>query len=75
MTPYLKFHPGGVTELMKGAGRDATALCEKAHPYVNVHNMVDKCLVGENLAINSRGTVLMSYPQTTWFSNWDFLTP
>jgi cytochrome b involved in lipid metabolism len=22
ITPYLKFHPGGVTELMKSAGKD-----------------------------------------------------
>lgn len=26
VTPYLRFHPGGVEELMRGAGRDATRL-------------------------------------------------
>jgi cytochrome b involved in lipid metabolism len=26
ITPYLKFHPGGVDELMRVAGRDGTKL-------------------------------------------------
>jgi cytochrome b involved in lipid metabolism len=26
ITPYLKYHPGGVSELMRGAGVDATKL-------------------------------------------------
>ena len=26
MTPYMKFHPGGVDELMRGAGKDCTIL-------------------------------------------------
>ncbi len=26
MTPYLKYHPGGVDSIMKGAGKDATQL-------------------------------------------------
>ena len=26
MTPYMKFHPGGVEELMRGAGKDCTIL-------------------------------------------------
>ncbi len=29
ITPYLDYHPGGVDELMKGAGRDCTALFDK----------------------------------------------
>lgn len=46
ITPYLKFHPGGVRELMRGAGRDATKMFMDAHAWVNVHYMLDKCLVG-----------------------------
>jgi cytochrome-b5 reductase len=26
VTPYMKYHPGGVDELMKGAGMNATDL-------------------------------------------------
>jgi cytochrome b involved in lipid metabolism len=29
MTPYLKFHPGGVKDLMRCAGRDGTKLFSK----------------------------------------------
>lgn len=36
MTPYLKFHPGGVKDLMRVAGRDGTKLfskCKKVNLY------------------------------------------
>ncbi|KAI9033108.1 cytochrome b5-like heme/steroid binding domain-containing protein [Hyaloraphidium curvatum] len=46
VTPYLRYHPGGVKELLRGAGRDATKLFMDAHSWVNVHLMLDKCLVG-----------------------------
>lgn len=46
LTPYLPFHPGGKPLLMKGAGRDSTALFNKYHPWVNVHYMLASCLVG-----------------------------
>ena len=46
VTPYLKFHPGGVKEVMKGAGKDATKLIDKIHAWVNVENMLARCLVG-----------------------------
>ena len=33
--PYLEFHPGGVDEIMRGAGKDATQLfnevCHNVH--------------------------------------------
>ncbi|RMZ80682.1 hypothetical protein DV738_g2722, partial [Chaetothyriales sp. CBS 135597] len=46
ITPYLPFHPGGVAELMKGAGRDAGALFMEVHPWVNWDGMLSECLVG-----------------------------
>jgi cytochrome b involved in lipid metabolism len=46
MTHYVPFHPGGKPILMKGAGRDCTALFRKYHPWVNAHFMLAKCLVG-----------------------------
>ena len=29
VTPYMKFHPGGISELMRGAGQDATILFDE----------------------------------------------
>ncbi|MCO5562909.1 hypothetical protein L7F22_016545 [Adiantum nelumboides] len=46
ITPYLKFHPGGVDMLMKGAGKDCTALFNKYHSWVNAEYLLEKCLVG-----------------------------
>lgn len=46
VTPYMKYHPGGVDELMRGAGINATDLFNKHHPWVNVTSMLEKCLVG-----------------------------
>ncbi|KAI8804559.1 hypothetical protein BJ742DRAFT_760375 [Cladochytrium replicatum] len=46
VTPYLKYHPGGVSQLMRGAGRDATELYLKIHPWVNIDVMLDKCFLG-----------------------------
>jgi cytochrome-b5 reductase len=34
ITPYLDFHPGGVDEIMKGAGIDATKLFQEIHAWV-----------------------------------------
>lgn len=33
ITPYLPFHPGGPTELMKGAGRDVAKLFMEVHSW------------------------------------------
>ncbi|KAM0669823.1 hypothetical protein ACQRIU_000218 [Beauveria bassiana] len=46
VTPYAKFHPGGVPELMRGAARDGTRLFGEVHPWVNYENMLTACLVG-----------------------------
>ncbi|RDA93272.1 hypothetical protein CP533_6476 [Ophiocordyceps camponoti-saundersi (nom. inval.)] len=46
ITPYARFHPGGVPELMRGAARDATALFRQVHPWVNYESMLAACLVG-----------------------------
>ena len=47
ITPYLKFHPGGVKILMQAAGKDGTALFLKHHPYVNMRALMHTCLVGK----------------------------
>eukprot|EP00271_Cylindrocystis_brebissonii_P002545 TRINITY_DN13239_c0_g1_i2.p1 TRINITY_DN13239_c0_g1~~TRINITY_DN13239_c0_g1_i2.p1 ORF type:complete len:189 (-),score=35.20 TRINITY_DN13239_c0_g1_i2:930-1496(-) len=46
ISPYLKYHPGGVEILMKVAGRDATALFNKYHAWVNYQFMLEKCFIG-----------------------------
>ncbi|KAI8987706.1 cytochrome b5-like heme/steroid binding domain-containing protein [Mycotypha africana] len=46
ITPYLKFHPGGVRDLMRCAGRDGTKLFMLTHSWVNVDFLLEKCLVG-----------------------------
>ncbi|KAI7902830.1 cytochrome b5-like heme/steroid binding domain-containing protein [Cokeromyces recurvatus] len=46
ITPYLKFHPGGVKDLMRCAGRDGTKLFMATHSWVNTDYLLDKCLVG-----------------------------
>ncbi|KAJ1372569.1 hypothetical protein KIN20_034755 [Parelaphostrongylus tenuis] len=46
VTSYLEFHPGGIPELMRAAGTDATGLFNHYHPWVNYQNMLKSCLVG-----------------------------
>mmetsp|Transcript_68758 Transcript_68758/g.217462 ORF Transcript_68758/g.217462 Transcript_68758/m.217462 type:complete len:213 (+) Transcript_68758:173-811(+) len=46
ITPYMKFHPGGVDYLMQAAGKDGTALFDKYHRWVNAHFLLEKCLLG-----------------------------
>ncbi|KAH7273382.1 hypothetical protein B0J15DRAFT_98492 [Fusarium solani] len=46
ITPYADFHPGGVPELLRGAGRDGTKLFGEIHPWVNYETMLSACLVG-----------------------------
>lgn len=64
LTPYLKFHPGGVDELMKGAGRekDGQRLFLEVHPWVNWEGLLGECMVGilvseeeGNIARNDNG--------------------
>lgn len=57
VTAYLPFHPGGEKELMRGVGRDGTALFSMTpfyarlivvefHSWVNPETMLDRCLIG-----------------------------
>uniref|UniRef100_A0A6P4ET44 Cytochrome b5 reductase 4 n=1 Tax=Drosophila rhopaloa TaxID=1041015 RepID=A0A6P4ET44_DRORH len=43
---YMDFHPGGVDELMRGVGRDATKLFDEVHAWVNYPQLLGKCYVG-----------------------------
>lgn len=46
VTPYLEYHPGGISIMMSGVGRDATKLFEKYHAWVNPEFMLERCVVG-----------------------------
>ncbi|VUC35790.1 unnamed protein product [Clonostachys rosea] len=46
ITPYAEFHPGGIPELLRGAGKDATKIFGEVHPWVNYDTMLSACLVG-----------------------------
>ncbi|KNA16487.1 hypothetical protein SOVF_088840 [Spinacia oleracea] len=46
ISPYMKFHPGGVDMLMKAVGKDCTSLFNKYHAWVNADFLLEKCLVG-----------------------------
>jgi cytochrome b involved in lipid metabolism len=46
VTPYAEYHPGGVPELMRAAGRDGSKLFGEVHPWVNYEGMLQACLVG-----------------------------
>ncbi|KAF7824577.1 cytochrome b5 domain-containing protein RLF [Senna tora] len=46
ISPYMKFHPGGVDILMKAVGKDCTSLFNKYHAWVNFEFLLEKCLVG-----------------------------
>ena len=44
----MKFHPGGVDQLMRAAGmeKDGEKLFNEVHPWVSWENMLGECLVG-----------------------------
>ncbi len=46
ITPYLDFHPGGIDELMRCAGKDGTDLFMTTHGWVNWERILDACLIG-----------------------------
>ncbi|KAL5543341.1 hypothetical protein UlMin_007125 [Ulmus minor] len=46
ITPYMRFHPGGVDMIKKAVGKDCTALFNKYHAWVNAEFLLEKCLVG-----------------------------
>ena len=48
VTPYLKYHPGGEGELLRGVGRvgEAEKLFIQTHAWVNWEAILGECLVG-----------------------------
>lgn len=46
LSPYMRFHPGGVDILTKALGKDCTSLFNKYHAWVNADFLLEKCLVG-----------------------------
>ena len=54
LSPYLKFHPGGVTVLKGILGKDGTVLFNKYHAWVNAEFLLEKCLIG-TLAMEDAG--------------------
>ncbi|KAK9483262.1 hypothetical protein V1527DRAFT_473606 [Lipomyces starkeyi] len=46
ISPYLRYHPGGLKELMRCAGRDGTKLFNITHVWVNYDRMLSNCFVG-----------------------------
>ncbi|XP_050429995.1 cytochrome b5 reductase 4 [Adelges cooleyi] len=46
VTRYMDFHPGGVDELVRGIGTDATKLFSEIHAWVNYESILQKCVVG-----------------------------
>ena len=46
VTPYLRYHPGGVDVLLKAAGKDATELFDQYHTWVDAHGIMEACCVG-----------------------------
>ena len=57
LTPYMKFHPGGIDELMKAAGRekDGERLFLEVHPWVSWESMLGECMVGILVGENEVG--------------------
>ncbi len=46
VTHYFPYHPGGIPKLMLCAGQDCKELFDKYHRWVNIDNLIGKCLVG-----------------------------
>ncbi|KAL9103479.1 MAG: hypothetical protein Q9163_001475 [Psora crenata] len=48
LSPYMDFHPGGVDQLMRAAGKEKEGerLFMEIHPWINWENMLGECLVG-----------------------------
>ncbi|XP_022229502.2 cytochrome b5 reductase 4 [Drosophila obscura] len=63
VTRYMDFHPGGVDELMRGVGRDATKLFDEVHAWVNYPQLLGKCYIGP-LKENVPGPLTATDPLT-----------
>lgn len=46
ISPYMRFHPGGVIELMRGAGIDSTHYFDEFHAWVTADAFLETCQVG-----------------------------
>lgn len=46
VTPYISYHPGGASILLKGAGKDGTLLFNAIHPFVNIDVLIGNLCVG-----------------------------
>lgn len=65
VTRYMDFHPGGVDELMRGVGRDATKLFDEVHAWVNYPQLLGKCYVGplkENVVARMESEIVKPPP-------------
>eukprot|EP00794_Sanderia_malayensis_P000417 gene417-1053_t len=62
ITAYTEYHPGGISELMRGAGKDGTQYFDEVHKWVNIESMLAKCLIGpiEQTAQSRRGSEALS---------------
>ena len=70
MTPYLEYHPGGITELMRGIGRDATDLFDEVGKKITVHNVYSILCIHNNYFIYNR--LLKTF---TFWLPWPSLDP
>ena len=57
VTPYLEYHPGGIDEMMRGAGVDGSMLFDQTHKFVNFESMLSRCLVGFLVDSNNEASV------------------
>jgi len=55
----MKYHPGGVDQLMRGAGKEKEGekLFNETHPWVSWENMLGQCLVGIMVSENEAQAV------------------
>lgn len=69
VTQYMDFHPGGIDELMRGVGKDATKLFESVHAWVNYQSILQKCVVGRLSRGSASGTTSSPTTENTTVSN------
>jgi cytochrome b involved in lipid metabolism len=58
ISPFLKYHPGGLDEALKAAGRDCTSLYDKYHPWVNADAVLGNLRLGKleaSLSVTTHG--------------------
>ena len=62
ISPYLSYHPGGDDILLSVLGRDATALFDKYHRWINIDNLIGPLLLG-TLVVAKRGKSSFEYDE------------